>query len=291
MSNTSSFLHWGNIGDVHAAIPAMREMSRKTGKKIKLYLKADQPAEYYKGAVHPTKNAEGGFVCLNEKMIEMMIPLYKAQSFIDEVKIWEDEPIEWDLNAIRWMNVGMPHTSINRWYFYIFPDFTCDLSKAWLDVPDTEKDFAKGKILINRTERYHASDLIDYSILKPYEDDCLFIGTMREYNNFCMNYELNIEKVNVVDFLEFAQAVKQCKFYLGNQSQGFQLAEGLKVPRILETCISAANVTPIGENAFDFITQLGLEYAFHNLNGTFKEYIGNKLKEKIASNMEAITKM
>jgi hypothetical protein len=267
----------------------MREQYRQTGKKIKLYLKADHPAEYYKGATHPTKNSEGEFVCLNEKMIEMMLPLYRVQPFIDEVKLWEGEPIDWDLNAIRMVNVGMPHTSINRWYFYAFPNLTCDLSEVWMEVPDSEKDFAKGKILINRTERYHAGDHIDFGFIKPFEDDCLFIGTMREYNNFCMNYDLNIRKINVNDFLEYAQAVKQCKFYLSNQSQGFQIAEGLKKPRILETCISATNVTPIGKDAYDFISQHGLEYAFHILNGSLKPYIAAKIEElKKASESKAL---
>lgn len=279
MSNTISFLHHGNIGDVHSAIPAMREQARQINGKINLYLKADQPAEYYKGATHPTRNESGEFVCLNLKMIEMMIPLYKAQSFINEVKLWEGEKIDWDLNVIRVVNVGMPHTNISRWYFYIIPNLTCDLSKASLDVPDSEKDLAKGKILINRTERYHCGDHMDFSILKPYEDDCLFIGTMREYNNFCMTYDLNIVKLNVDNFLEYAQAIKQSKFYLSNQSQGFQLAELQKHPRILETCISATNVIPIGEKAYDFISQHGFEYAFHELNGTMKTYIGAKIEE------------
>lgn len=284
---TTNFSHTGNIGDTWAAIPAMRQHYINTGKKIDLYLISGVPAFYYEGAVHPTKNDSGDHVMLNQKMIEMMIPLLKAQDFINDVvpvaysdyDEYKDE-IKVHLEWFRETHVGLPHFSINRWYFYVYPDLTCDLSGVWLQVPESEKDLATGKIIITRSERYTNLD-IDYSFLKPYEDDCLFCGTMREYNNFCMSYGLNIRKLIVTNFLELAQAIKQCKMHISNQTQAFQLSEGQKRPRILELCTHAANCIPIGANAYDFHKQLGLEYAFHKLNGTvelFFEEVKGKQK-------------
>jgi hypothetical protein len=147
-----------------------------------------------------------------------------------------------------------------------------------MTVPQTDKNFAREKILINRTERY-TNPWVNFEFLKPYEDDCLFVGTMREYNNFCMGADLNIRKLNVNNFLEYAQAVDQSDFYISNQSQGYQICQGIFHPSILEICTSATNVTPVGKDMYDFVTQDGLEYAFHRLNGTFKEYIGKKLEK------------
>jgi hypothetical protein len=271
---TISFSHTGNIGDVWASIPGMREIYRKTGKKIDLYLEKEIPAEYYKGAVHPTKDAGGNPVMLNDKMIEMMIPLLKAQEFINEAKVWEEEEISFYLGAIRDTFVGMPNFSINRWYFTVYPDMACDLSKVWLDVPDSEKDIAKGKVIVTRSERYR-NDYANYSFLKPYEDDLLFCGTMREYNNFCMAYDLNVRKLNINNFLELAQAIKQCRFHVTNQTQAFQLSEGLKKPRILELCSFAPNCIPIGEDAYDFFAQQALEYYFEYLHKKTAEAVLN----------------
>jgi hypothetical protein len=284
--NTLSFSHTGNIGDIWASIPAMRQYYLTKNRKIDLYLVKNVPAFYYEGAVHPTKSEESGeSVMLNKKMIDMMIPLLKEQEFINDVIIidhseYKDyvDKIQVHLEWIRETNVGMPTLSINRWYFYVYPDLSCDLSKTWLQVPDAEKDYAKGKILITRSERYTNPD-IDYSFLKPYEDDCLFCGTMREYNNFCMSYGLNIRKFNINNFLELAQAIKQCKFHISNQTQAFQISEGLKTPRILEVCTFAPNVIPIGENTYDFLKQVGLEYAFHKLNGTLEQF-AEEIKQK-----------
>lgn len=279
---TTNFSHTGNIGDVWASIPAMRQHYINTGKKVNLYLEKDIPAIYYEGALHPTKNQDGVNVMLNQKVIDMMLPLLKEQDFINEVKVWEEEKIEVYLSWFRETHVGLPNFSINRWYFYVFPDLSCDLSGIWLQVPDAEKDFAKGKILITRSERYTNPD-IDYSFLKPYEDDCVFVGTMREYNNFCMQYDLNIKKLNTENFLQLAQAIKQCKFHVTNQTQAFQLSESQKIPRILELCTHAANCIPIGKDAYDFHKQVGLEYSFHKLNGTLNVHFDNvrKAYEKI----------
>lgn len=267
MSQVTSFSHDGSIGDVWASIPAMREYYRKTGNKIMLYLINGQKAFYYEGANHPTVGEDGKtLVMLNENVINMMIPLFKSQDFIHDCKIHSNQPIRISLNKIRDTFVNMPYHSLSKWYFYVFPDLACDLSKQWLFVPDTDKDFAIGKIIVTRTERY-LNQFIDYCFLKKYEQDVLFVGTELEYQIFKLRYGLNIERLVVNDFLELAQALKQCKFHISNQTQAAQISEGLKIPRIVELCKFAPNVDLVGENAFEFYSQEALEYYVSYLNG------------------------
>jgi hypothetical protein len=262
MEIKNTFLSSGNAGDSIAAIPAMREFFRKTGIKPILYLRKNVEAFYYEGATHPVKSTETRKnVMLNEKMIEMLIPLLKAQPFFEDVKLWNGEDIGIDLDQIRETNVGMPGLSINRWYFYVYPDLACDLSKPWLEVPDSENDLAKGKVIITRTERY-TNPHIDYSFLKPFEDDLIFSGTMREYNNLCMAYGLNIPKLTVNNFLDLAQAIKQSRFHITNQTMANQISTGLMHKSILEVCAFAPNCIPLGEDRFDFLAQPALEYYF-----------------------------
>ena len=296
MEGLASFSHTGNIGDVYSAIPAMRQFFLKTGRSIRLYLVKDVYGEYYEGAVHPTKDVSGRNVMLNSKMIEMMTPLLLAQGFIKEViAITEEEYKTTDilchLEWIRESNVGMPAFPIQKWYSTIFPDLDFDLSEIWLNVPDSEKDLAKGKIMVTRSERY-TNHLLDYSFLKPYEDDILFCGTMREWNIFSMTYDLNVQKFNINNFLELAQAIKQCKFHISNQTQAFQLSEGLKTPRMLEACVAAPNCIPVGKDAFYYLNQVKLECDFHKLNGSLSEAaVHQKLKgdsEKRLAEMESL---
>lgn len=256
---TASAKSSGNIGDAWAVIPAMNEYYRKTGKKINLYLVNGQRGFYYKGATHPTIDETGEMVMLNLKVIEMMKPLLLQQGCIDEVKVYNDEPIDIDFDAIRDTYVGMPSFSINRWIFYVYPDLSCDLSGIWMNVLDSDKDLAKGKIIVTRSERYQ-NEFINYRFLKKYEQDILFCGTDDEYRQFSIDNELNIKRFFINDFLELAQAIKQCRFDITNQTQAFQISEGIKKPRILELCGYAPNCIPIGKDAYDYFSQEGLEY-------------------------------
>lgn len=268
IKNPITYLHNGTIGDVWASIPAMKQQYEAEGNKAILFLVNGQVGTFYKGATHPTRNKDGKMVMLNEQVINMMIPLLKQQEFIQDVRIWNGEPVQVDLNLIRERFINMPNGCISRWYFYVFPDLACDLSKIWLTVPDSGKDLAKEKIIITRTERYTNTET-DYSFLKNYQKDILFCGTQLEYEIFKHRFGLlDIGRLVINDFLELAQALKQCKFHLSNQTQAFQLSQGLKIPRIVELCDYAPNVIPIGENAFDFYGQDQLEYYFHRLNGT-----------------------
>jgi len=166
----TSFLHQGSLGDTVASLPAIREYYKKYGKKAILYLQDGVKAVYYQNAVHPTMGDDGiTNVMLNKDGINMMAPLFKEQEYIADCKIWNNEPIHINLGMIRETNVGMPNLCLSRWYFQCLPDLACDLSETWLNVPNTEKDFAKEKIIVTRTERY-LNPNINYKFLKKYED-------------------------------------------------------------------------------------------------------------------------
>lgn len=281
LSSATSFIHNGSIGDVIASLPAMKEQYRRHKKKLTLYLLNGQKTEYYPGATHPTRGKDGSMVLLNEAIIKMMIPLLKAQPCFKEVKMYEGEKVQCDLNRIREENVGMPNFCLSRWYFYVFPDMACDLSQKWLHIPDNSNDLAKGKIIISRTERY-LNPNIDYSFLEPYQNDILFSGTELEYVIFIHRFNLKgIKRLIINDFLELAQAIKQSKFHISNQTMAFQISQGMKHPRILELCVFAPNVIVVGKNAYDFFAQIGLEYYFHTLNGTLSEYMKKYKEDKI----------
>ena len=68
------------------------------------------------------------------------------------------------------------------------------------------------------------------------------------------------------DFLEMAQVIKSSKFFIGNQSVAYPMAEGLKVPRLLEAEPSFPVVQPIGKNAYDFYYQPHFEKFVSLLN-------------------------
>lgn len=273
--NIVTFCHSGTIGDIFASLPAIRQGTiwaaeqRGEPQKALLYLIKNQQYVGPENAAHPTKNEAGESVMLSQAVCESIVPLLLAQDYIAEVKIVNPTdlpPVEIDLDKVRMEYVGGSQFPIQRWYFYVFPQLTCDLTHPWITVSDAEKDWAKGKIIVNRTERY-LNENIDYSFLKEYQDDILFFGTMKEYNLFTMRFNLNIRKLPVKNFLELAQAIKQAKFYLGNQSSGYQVAEGMKTPRIVEIFDRAPDVTPFGPNGYDFLANAAVRMYVKELGG------------------------
>lgn len=280
MSKTTSFLHDGSIGDIWASLASIQGYYKKTGRKAVYYLTNGQAAIYYEGAVHPTRNADGVQVMLNEEMINMMLPLLKSQDYIADAAIHNGEKINIDMNRIRQTFVNMPQGILSTWYVIVYPDLEFNLADQFLFVEDSEKDLAKGKIIIARTERYQNPN-IDYAFLKDYQDKVMFSGTKKERNLFCMQFDLDIPRLEIKDFLELAQAIRQSDGLISNQTMIFQLAEGMHVPRAVELCSFAPNVIPIGEKAYYFYAQGALELYFHMLNGTDKEY-----KERYNRNQE-----
>lgn len=253
-----------NPGDCFASLPALKKYSELSGKKINFYLWLNRGASYFEGAIHPTKNAQGINVMMNEEVFYAIKTLLLAQPYINEVLPWRGEKFAFAFDKHLEKNLDKWNINLNRLYFYIFPDIACDLSMPWLDIPDSENDLAKGKIIITRTERYYNA-MTSYHFLKEHQHNVVFCGLKHERDKFCTDFDLNIEWLRTDSFLELAQAIKQCRFYISNQTSGFQLAEGQKVKRILEICPAAPNVMPFGKDGYDFIYQIGLEHYFNKL--------------------------
>lgn len=264
MAETVNIRSACNPGDCFASLPALKRYSEITGKKVVLYLWLNRGAFYFEGAVHPTKNSAGTNVMMNEEVFYAIRPLLLEQPYIEDVRPWRGEKFKFAFDKHLEKNIDKWNINVSKLYFFIFPDLITDLSKSWLTVPDSEKDLAKDRIIVTRTERY-LNPMISYYFLKKHQNKILFCGLKHERDKFCVEFDLNIEWLKTDTFLELAQAIKQCKFYMSNQTSGFQIAEGLKVNRILEVCPGAPNVTPFGENGYDFLYQVGLEFYFDKL--------------------------
>jgi hypothetical protein len=65
----------------------------------------------------------------------------------------------------------------------------------------------------------------------------------------------NLKHIKVLNALDLAQTIAGCKFFIGNQSFSFAVAEAIKVKRVLEVCYETPNVIPEGQNGYDFCFQ------------------------------------
>lgn len=240
--------HSGNIGDVIYALPTIKRIYELTGIDINLYLKLGRPRVLPQYMSHPLGN-----VMLNQKMVDMLTPLLDTQDYIKKCEVYNGQFIHIDLDIFHSQAIPLDKANIARWCGYT-TGVTPELHKPWIKV--TPNDAYKDKIVIARSERYRNSS-IDYSFLKQY-NNLVFIGIKSEYQDLC-KYVPDVQWQQVDDFLELAQIIAGSKFFIGNQSFPFSIAEGLKVPRILEAYYEILNVIPEGDNAYDFFFQAHFE--------------------------------
>lgn len=257
-----SLLHSFPAGDLLAALPGLKQVSQDNDCEWIIYQKVDLSyglSMAYPGAVYSIKDDSGQPVTMNKNTFLALKPLLLAQPYIKDFREWAGESVNFNFDELRERDTTMPMGSINRWAMYLWPDMATDLSKETLTIPDSIDQRVVGKILINRTERY-TNMLISYNFLKQYGDRVMFVGLPNEHEVFCKQHKLNIPRLVANDFLEIATALYNCKVYIGNQSSCFQVAEQMKIPRILEVCKSIPNVIGSGPGFYDFLTQRALEY-------------------------------
>ena len=240
--------HSGNAGDIIYALATIKRIHELTQTPINLYLKTGQPRLLPHYISHPL-----GTVMLDQKMVDMLSALINTQPYIQKCEVYNGQDIHIDLDVFRSGIIPIDRGNIARWCGYI-TGVTPLTYQSWLTVtPDaTYAD----KIVIARSGRYRNA-AIDYSFLKKY-NNLVFVGISAEYEDMRKTVP-ELEWVQVDDFLKLAQIIAGCKFFIGNQSFPFAIAEALKVPRILEAYYEITNVIPEGDNAYDFFFQEHLE--------------------------------
>jgi len=245
-----NFLHSGHLGDLIYALPVIKELAKDHVCRFYIQANKKMPVEYHK---HPAGN-----VYIDDRMLNLFLPLMKEQKFIHKVEKYNNQEIDINFDIFREIFPNI-HFNSPRWYFHI-TGVQVDLADPYLDAKPHEK--IKNKIVIHRTFR-HRNQFINYKFLEKYKN-LIFIGLKDEYEDLKQDIK-NLEFYDCKDYLEMAQIIKACKFFIGNQSIAYPIAEALKVPRILEAEPLFPVVQPIGKNSFDFYYQPHFEKWFKHL--------------------------
>jgi len=246
-----NFLHSGHCGDLIYSLPVVKKLSETHKCNFFIGVNKKLNEHYYK---HPSKG-----VFIDEKMANLIFPLLKTQKFINNLGKYNNEKIDINLDFFRELPISLNFNS-PRWYFHI-TGLNLDLREPYLDVEEDLK--FKNKIIILRSFRFR-NHFINYKFLNDYCDELVFIGLKEEHDDL----KIQIPKLEYYDpknFLEMAKIIKSSKFFIGNQSIGIAIAEGLKVPRLLEKSPDFPVVQPIGNYAYDFYFQNHFEKWFQYL--------------------------
>lgn len=249
--NEINFLHSGHLGDLIYSLPTIKKIS--SIKKCNLLIEKNKlNPKYYHN--HPSGN-----VMINDKSLKMLLPLLQSQNYLNSVKEFTNQTIDINLNLFRDMPFNIIFHSM-KWYSHI-TGFPINIEEKFLDVENLNN--FKDKITILRSPRYR-NQYINYNFLSDFKN-LVCIGLESEYLDLKKEVK-NLEFHNCKNFLEMAQIINSSKFFIGNLCFAYSVAEGLKVPRLLEACPDFPVLFPSGKDAYDAYHQIHFEKYFKTLN-------------------------
>lgn len=250
-------VHSGNVGDILWGLPSVLDLlQRRRASRCRFYLRCNVHAGY-----GPTLRHPAGQVRMDERMARALIPLLEAQPWIESAKVWDGEPAAVNLDLFRGSGFDYSKGDIATYYQHVL---YCrpNLAEPWLTVPDGPQ--VNGRpLLVCLTWRYRNHNL-NYRFLTRYEN-VLYVGTPEEYETFREQVGNRIPHYRTDDLLKLAQEVKACRGLVCNQTAVAAIADGLKVPRVLEVSPGCPNVHWHGPGGYHAWRQDLLERAVADL--------------------------
>lgn len=246
--------HGGHSGDIIYAIPYMRALAAHFGDYLTLNIIADRPSPLAPSMRHPN-----GASIMSVHAFEFIKPLLVYQDIIDSVRLVSLRDLPKNSIALDFFRetpgLNVRCGSIPLWARKV-SGLKVTIETEWLSTPPVKK----GNFLMLGFSVRYRNAAIDYSIVNSITNSQVcFVGLPSEYDDFTQRNQLsNVTHVPVSNALELARCIKSSRFFLGNQSLAFSIAEAMKVDRALEVCEICPNVVPIGGNAHEYLFQTAL---------------------------------
>jgi hypothetical protein len=227
-SKLKTFQHSGNLGDIIYSLPAVIAL----GGGI-LYIKTETGRLGLSNEA-PAPNP------MTEPMARQLIELLKTQPYLADIRLYRDEGVDYNLDRFREHRAVM-RNHIAGSHLEVF-GVNYNLALPWLQ---GISPLYVNDIVISRTMRNLSTvNRFDWRVLEKYQKNCVFIGFADEYEAFRQSTGLEVEWYQSPSILEIARVIRGSKLFIGNQSLGFALAEGMKHPRVLEVYYFAPNCMP-----------------------------------------------
>lgn len=169
---------------------------------------------------------------------EMLQPLLKRQSYIEQVGTWTQGTPEPDVDLDHYRSVLYRtfEGNILQAYHIAFNQqfLMTDYDTPWLEADEQ----VVAPIVISRSKRYRPPNgeegwrhIIETGML---EGNSVFVGTPAEHEDFETTFGIKVPYHAVTDFLELASIINGADLFVGNQGFAYSMAIGLGKQTILE---------------------------------------------------------
>ena len=164
---------------------------------------------------------------------ESLAALIEAQPYVSAVD-WKAAPEGVNLDA--WRHHYQGHLNLCDMVCECFGLPHPPREQPWLFVEPRRES----RVVFHRSSRYHNWNFPWRRAYERYHRDAAFVGLPEEHRDFS-DYVGPVSYLHTEDMLELARVIAGAELFVGNQSSPFAVAEGLKVPTVLEIYCSMNN--------------------------------------------------
>lgn len=212
--NKRAIFHSGDLGDVIAALPAIRQLG---GGRV--LIGNGFCRESMKGA-----------------RFEAVRPLLELQPYVTGVE-WSDERPNHAHDLANFRQDYRRGESLAHWQARHLGLDPLDTS-PWLTVKPNSAH--RGRVVFARSPRYANGFYPWFALLKRYPD-ALFVGSPAEHAAFQTEFTCKVQHAPTGNLLELAQIIAGARLFCGNQSCPWWIAAGLGVTAFQETWLHDSN--------------------------------------------------
>jgi hypothetical protein len=177
---------------------------------------------------------------MTPEKVDRIAGFFATQPYIRTVRFKTHETPSVNLDDFRakWMQLRPTgaHAQYNLCELFLLT-FSLPMAlanDAWLTIPDPQyKWVCTPPVIFSRSFRYRNHRFPWKAVWQKYKTDAAFLGTENEWLEFCETVG-KVPHVETLTLLEAACLIAKCKLFVGNQSALYSIAEGLKMPRVLE---------------------------------------------------------
>ncbi len=209
-----TFKHSGDMGDIIFSIPTIKRLAGDADGV--LYLDPD-------GGFTSTlvKWADRTRTKLNKNTIDQIKYFLEQQSGIKEVKYWQGEIVDYDLDEFR------KHIKYNNLAISHLAAFNLDhnqVNQQWLTC-QAKRPLPK-PIVVTRSVRYHGHFSFWEHALPKIKNNAIFVGLPKEYEIFTYTFGHELEYYPTPTIQDLIETVYSCEIIYCNQGLPHALAEG-----------------------------------------------------------------
>jgi hypothetical protein len=217
---SKTFKHSGDLGDIIFSLPAVRALGGGV-----LYLDPDgglsSPLVQFAGKQR-TK--------LNAAAIEFIKPLLLKQPYIEDVRHWDGQGIDYDLDEFR---RHVQFNNLSDSHLAAFGLASGERDRAWLTIDDPI--LIEGRtIVISRSVRYQGNHVFWENELPKIKDMSVFVGYPKDHEIFVYTFGHDVMFYQTPDVLTLARVISGSLQFIGNQGFPHAVAEGMKKKLINE---------------------------------------------------------